>query len=77
MYDFKVNKRGQLIIPKRYLKKLGINAGYTVDVKSYDGEIIINPSYFCFHCKKPLPDELRERRACLTCPPAPPPVMIY
>ena len=59
------------------MKALKIEPGFSIDVSFCDEEIKIQPLYRCFYCRKPLPDELGERRSCLTCPPAPPEIMIY
>ena len=77
MYDLKVNKRGQLVIPKTFLKKIGLQPNFSVHASCYNNEITIIPTYRCFYCRKPLPDELSERNTCLTCPSEPPLIKLY
>ena len=74
--DTKINKKGQITIPKYYREKLGLVDGISIDVTEGKGELIISPVKTCHNCGKPLPDELIKRGACLDCP-LPQVIVIY
>ena len=73
MYEVKINKRGQITIPKPIRDSLGLVPGITLNVNDYDRiysrEIVVAPVVICHHCRKALPDEFIESRACPDCPP--------
>ena len=74
--DTKINKKGQITIPKYYREKLGLADGISLDVMEKSGELIIKPVKTFHNCGKPLPDELIRRGACLDCP-LPKVIVIY
>ena len=66
---YKINKRGQITIPKYIREKYDWTTDIPLDILEKEGAILIKPAYVCCQCKKPLPKELFERRACLDCTP--------
>ena len=69
MYRYKINKRGQITIPKYIRDKHGFVQGISFYFCEREREIIIYPVCQCCSCGKALPDELIDRGACLSCPP--------
>ncbi len=68
MSEVKINKRGQITVPKDIREELGLTEGVTLRMLTNGKQIIIEPQIYCHHCGKILTDEYRETRACPTCP---------
>ncbi len=73
MDEVKINKRGQITIPKALRDRFGLESGISLSIAEDDGKIIIRPAIVCHHCGKTLPDAFRKSH---TCPSCPPPVII-
>ena len=70
MEKVKINKKGQITIPKKLRDKYSISPDVTLTIKDNDGKFTIEPLNFCHTCKKALPDGAE-------CPNCPPPETIY
>ena len=66
---YKINKRGQITIPKYICDKLGWTTDIPLDICLFEEKIIVKPVKICPGCLKPLPTELLERGTCIDCPP--------
>ena len=69
MTKIKINKKGQITIPKEFREKHGLVPGISLDIRADGDKIIVKPAYTCHNCGKALPDELGSRGACADCPP--------
>lgn len=76
MKKIKINKKGQITIPKEFREKYGLVPGISLDIRADGGKIIIKPAYTCHNCGKALPDDLGSRGTCADCP-TPKTVIIY
>jgi AbrB family looped-hinge helix DNA binding protein len=65
MFKIKINKRGQITIPKSIRDKYGLNDGITLTLEYRDGVPMLRPDNFCRNCKKALP----YGKMCADCPP--------
>lgn len=65
MDQVKINKRGQITIPKSIRDKYGLKDGISMRIHEYDDKLTFEPVNFCYTCKKALPDDAR----CPVCPP--------
>ena len=66
---YKINKRGQITIPKYIRDEYGWTTDIPLDICMDDEKIIIKPSHVCCQCRKPLTKELALRGACISCTP--------
>ena len=69
MEEIKMNKRGQITIPKSIRDTYGWFSGITLEIKEGETKIMIKPAIVCHRCKKPLSDEFRKTGTCPDCPP--------
>ena len=76
MSEVKINKKGQIVIPKYIRDKYGLAPGITLFIEDFDYYIGVRPISKCPRCGKALPDELRDRGACEGCP-LPEKIIIY
>ena len=76
MEKAKINKKGQITVPKEIREKYGLVQGITLDIRADGDKIVIKPTYTCHNCGKALPDELGKRGSCADCP-APKTTFIY
>lgn len=65
MDKMKINKKGQITIPKYIRDKYGLKDGISMKIYDYDGELRLKPVNFCYTCGKALPDGT----PCPNCPP--------
>ena len=66
---YKINKRGQITIPKHVRDRHGWTTDIPMGIEMREGEIIIKPLHACCRCGRALTEELAKRGACLTCAP--------
>ncbi len=69
MDEVKINKRGQITIPKEIRDRLGLEAGISLLVIEDERKITLRPAIVCRRCGKALPDAFRNSRTCPDCPP--------
>ena len=65
-----VDKRGKITIPKYLRDRYNLQPGIEIEIVDDNSKLILRPVHSCPACKKALPKELYERRACSACPPA-------
>lgn len=65
MHQMKINKKGQITVPKLIRDKYGLKDGISLTLKDCDGKLTLEPINFCYTCKKALPDGT----PCPNCPP--------
>ena len=65
MDKMKINKRGQITIPKSIRDKYGLKDGFSLTFSAYDDKLMLKPANFCHTCQKALPDGT----PCPNCPP--------
>ena len=73
-FKVKVNKRGQIIIPKAAGSEIGLVPGVSVKGCSHTDafgrmEFLVVPAVRCHHCGRILTDEFEKMNACPGCPP--------
>ncbi len=69
MAEIKMNKRGQITIPKEIRDTYGWFSNITLEIKEDERKIILVPAIVCHRCGKPLSDKFRKTGTCPDCPP--------
>ncbi len=71
MDGVKINKKGQITIPKEIRDQLGWTSDISLIVEKSEWNVIVRPASICLRCKKALPDAAKG-----VCPNCPPPITI-
>ena len=69
MDEIRINKRGQITIPKTLREKYGWSSDIPLEIHEWEGRIVLQPAIVCHQCKKPLSEAFRNKNACPNCPP--------
>ena len=60
MAEMKMNKNGQITIPKSIRDKYGWFSGITLAIREDEKKIEVVPAFVCHRCGRALPDELKK-----------------
>ncbi|MBO5907009.1 MAG: AbrB/MazE/SpoVT family DNA-binding domain-containing protein [Clostridia bacterium] len=69
MFEIKMNKNGQIKIPKAIRDCFEYKEGTIFKADVYGGVLKLEPLAYCRRCGKALPNEFKGVPTCSNCPP--------
>ena len=69
MFKVKINKKGQITIPKAFRDCYNYASGTTFKINVSRGVLELEPLVYCRHCGRAMPAELRGALVCADCSP--------
>lgn len=69
VYKVKMNKKGQITVPKIFREWLDYVDGTTFKIDVVEGILRLEPLVYCRRCGRAMPESFRGALVCEKCPP--------